>query len=413
MWPRKRLDIGWSDLARAAVDCGWPGDQRALAIGLEASWSATGDALACLSVRSGFDLLLTALDLPAGSEVLMSAVTIHDMARVVEAHGLTPVPVDLDIKQMAPRAESLAQAVTPHTGALVVAHLFGGRIDMRPIAEFARRHGLLLIEDAAQAFAGPHYTGSEGADVSMFSFGPIKTATALGGALLRVRDPRLLARMRRQQDAWPAQGRRVYPRRAAKYAVLKAMSSRPVFSTIVRGCKLLGRDYDRLVNGMVRGFAGTDFFERIRRRPSAPLLALLARRLAHFDSSRLAARARVARRVMGACEGTTLFPGSACTPHVHWLLPVLAAEPRQLIAALADQGFDATRGQSLTVVPAPLERPDIDPQTARAVMDRIVFLPCYAEMPSDAVARLADLLADHGSPPPETPSVSRETAAAH
>lgn len=411
MWPRKRLDIGWSDLARAAVECGWPRDQRALASDLERRWSAKDDALACLSVRSGFDLLLAALELPAGSEVLMSSVTIHDMARIVEAHGLTPVPVDLDIQQMAPLTESLARAVTPQTRAVVVAHLFGGRIDLRPVVDFARTHGLLVIEDAAQAFAGPSFTGSEGADVSMFSFGPIKTATALGGALLRVRDVKLLAEMRRRHDAWPAQGRLVYPRRAAKYALLKAMSSRPAFSAVVGGCRLLGRDYDRLVNGMVRGFAGADFFERIRRRPSAPLLALLARRLARFDAARLAVRARVARRVMGGWEGTTLFPGSACEPHVHWLLPVLAERPDDLIAALAAHGFDATRGQSLTVVPAPADRPELDPATARAVMDRVVFLPCYAEMSRTAVARLAELLVEHGSPPPAALAAPREPVA--
>ena len=56
---------------------------------LESFWSeGRNDALACLSVRSGFDLLLQSFALPAGSEVLFSAVTIQDMPKIAEAHGL-------------------------------------------------------------------------------------------------------------------------------------------------------------------------------------------------------------------------------------------------------------------------------------------------------------------------------------
>ena len=54
------------------------------------------EAIVFLSVRTGWDLLLTALALPAGSEVVTSAVTIPDMVRIIEHHGLTPVPVDVD-----------------------------------------------------------------------------------------------------------------------------------------------------------------------------------------------------------------------------------------------------------------------------------------------------------------------------
>jgi len=72
----------------------------------------------CLSVRSGFDALLAALALPAGAEVLTSALTIRDMTRIIEAHGLVPVPVDLDMRRLAVRPEDLARAATPRTRAV-------------------------------------------------------------------------------------------------------------------------------------------------------------------------------------------------------------------------------------------------------------------------------------------------------
>ncbi|HEX5104803.1 MAG TPA: DegT/DnrJ/EryC1/StrS family aminotransferase, partial [Pirellulaceae bacterium] len=221
MWPAKQIDISWSDLAFAAATCFSPGRAAASARQLEERWAAE-EGLACLSVRTGFDLLWAALDLPAGSEVLMSAVTIPDMVRIVQQHRLTPIPIDLDLETLAPRQESIEEAVTPRTRAIVVAHLFGSRVPMGPILELARRHGLPVIEDLAQGFAGPNDRGHPDSDMALFSFGTIKTATALGGALLRVRDRELLARMRAIAADYPLQPRRSYLQRVLKYATFKA-----------------------------------------------------------------------------------------------------------------------------------------------------------------------------------------------
>ncbi len=185
-------------------DCLTRWDRAGLADDLEDLWSAADDAFACLSVRSGFDLWLKALQLPVGSEVLVSAITIRDMVRIIESHGLVPVPVDLQPDDLSVDLESLERAISPRTRAILVAHLFGTRQRLEPILDIARRHGLFVAEDCAQAFAGRHYTGHPQADISMFSFGSIKTATALGGAMLCVRDAQILAQMRQLQKSYPA-----------------------------------------------------------------------------------------------------------------------------------------------------------------------------------------------------------------
>ena len=74
------------------------------------------------------------------------------------------------------------------------------------LSRFAREHGLLLVEDCAQAFQGPERMGDPVADVSMYSFGTLKTSTALGGAILRVRDREVLGRMRGIQASYPSAG---------------------------------------------------------------------------------------------------------------------------------------------------------------------------------------------------------------
>jgi perosamine synthetase len=149
---------------------------------------APDEGLACLSLRSGFDLYLQALALPAGSEVLVTAFTIPDMVRILEHHGLVPVPIDLDLDTLAPTRASLESALTPLTQAILYAHRFGSRDAAGPALEVAAQYGLRFWEDLAQAYVGDDYRAAPEADLAMFSFGTIKTATALGGGMLTVRD---------------------------------------------------------------------------------------------------------------------------------------------------------------------------------------------------------------------------------
>src|ERR1700738_144746 len=214
---RHRLDIRCRHFAYALYSCVRARNPERLSSRLEAAWSPDGLGLASRSVRSGFHLLLQALALPAGGEVLVSAVTHPDMIRIIEAHGLVAVPVDLDQATLAPLVDRAEQLVSPRTEAILVAHLFGGRMDMAPVAAFTRRHGLLLWEDCAQAFTGPGDIGDPRADVSMYSFGALKTCTALGGALLHGKDKGLLRRMRTMQGEWRLQRRRAYALAALRF----------------------------------------------------------------------------------------------------------------------------------------------------------------------------------------------------
>jgi len=390
MWVRKRLDIGFRDLAFGMLHSVVPASRAALQRRLEADWSRWGDCLACLSVRTGLDLLLAALELPPKSEILMSAMTIPDMARIVEHHGLLPVPVDLDPDTLGPNLASLRRAVTPASRAIVVAHLCGGRVSMAPILAEARQHALRVIEDCAQAFDGRGYTGDPDADASLFSFGPIKTATALGGAMLRVRDPDVLDRMRARQGQYPLQTRRSYLCRLLKYTAFRALCRPGPYGMLVRAWRALGQDHDRLVNGSVRGFPGPDFFARIRQQPCVPLLGMLLRRLRTYDPRRLERRAAKGDLLTGLLAPRVLCAGRAATPHNSWVFPILVENPGEVIGALRDAGFDATQGHSMCVIPPPAERPESAANVAAEILRSIVYLPIYPEMPDEAFRRLAE-----------------------
>jgi dTDP-4-amino-4,6-dideoxygalactose transaminase len=317
------------------------------------------------------------------------------MIRIIQGHGLLAIPVDLDTATLGPRVELLEGALSSRTRAVLVAHLFGGRFDLDPVAAFTRKHDLLLIEDCAQAFRGPPDVGDTAANVSMFSFGPIKTASAVGGAVLCVRDADVLGRMRYAQDRWPVQTRFHYARRLLKALCLVLLGRPLAYGLLARLCALSSRDLDDLVNGAVRAFptsggADADLFKRIRRQPSAPLLALLARRLRTFDSSRLGRRAAVGKRMARCLPSTVRHPGSLAAPRTHWLFPVEATDPEGLVAALRQRRFDASQvTSSIAPVPAPADLSRTEPESVNRMMSHLVFLPVYPELPKEVLDELA------------------------
>jgi dTDP-4-amino-4,6-dideoxygalactose transaminase len=412
MHSRKRFDIGWMDLLHglAATTSGSDGADAARRV---ERWfdGGAGDAFACLSVRTGLDLWLAAAALPRGSEVLMSALTIPDMARVVEHHGLVVVPVDVDPSTLAPRPEAWRRAAGPRTRAAIVAHLFGTRVPLDPLVDLRAERGVLVLEDAAQAFTGPDWRGDPRADVSLFSFGPIKTATALQGAVLRVRDRGVLERMRAAHASLPRATQGEFARRVVKYAGLKALTWRPVYAAFVAACAARGRSVDDVIQKTVRGFPGGDLFPKIRRRPSAALLSLLARRLEREDGVRIAQRALRGETLVRAVAGAALVPGSRAPLRTHWVCALAVDRPDELVASLRAAGYDATRTATMTALPAPPGRAECEPREARALVGRLVYVPLHAGLGDAHVARIAEIARRHAAAAGATALAAQPTPA--
>jgi dTDP-4-amino-4,6-dideoxygalactose transaminase len=385
MIPRKRIDISLRDLARGLMFCCATGDHARQRTQIESAWSVRHN-LACLSVRSGFDALLSALALPRGSEVLMSAVNIADMARIIDAHGLVAVPVDIDMRTLQVPVQNIARAATPRTRVVLIAHLFGSRMPLQDIAEFCNKNKYLLIEDAAQAYTGDAWRGEPLADVSLFSFGPVKTATALGGAVLSFRDAALRLRVQSAMARWPLQSRAAYTVRLAKYALLAPFGHRWVFGALAMLCRWCGTTHDGLVSGVARGFSGSEFFHGIRQRPSLPLLRLMQARIAQGLQASAVMRARNAQRLRSLLGGCCV--GDAAVEHAHWIFPIVHSDPGGLIRRLRARGFDATRQASSlgVVVPPPGALPATE---AHRTLAQLVYLPAHETMREDDIERLA------------------------
>jgi perosamine synthetase len=397
VYARHRLDISVEDICFGILSCGRQLRREELEGEVLRLCSLEEEGLVCFSARSGWDLWLGAQGLRSGDEVLVSAVTHPDMVRIISEHGLRAVPVDIDPETLAPLPCMLQAALTPRTRVVLVAHLFGGRMDLGVVATFARERGLLLVEDCAQAFQGPEKIGDAAADVSIYSFGTLKTSTALGGAVLRVRDRRVLGRMRGIQASYPTQGRGGYLKKLLKVLGLVAVSRPRPYGLLARACTRLGSDLDALVGVVVRGFPpherAATFLGRLKQRPSAPLLAMLSRRLRTFEGERLARRTSTGERFLRRLRVLDLHPGQRSLQRTHWLFPVVVEDPEALVASLRRRGLDASQAtSSIAVVETPAGCSS--PAEASLMMSGVVFLPMYPELPSQAFDIMAGLVND-------------------
>jgi perosamine synthetase len=383
--PRGAPYIGWADLFAAATYTIARGDAATHQRRVEAAWGAP-DSLAVLSVRSGLDALLAAVRFPRESEVIVSAITIPHILDILAHHGLVAVPVDLDTTTLAVDPAAVRNAITPRTRAVLAAHLFGSRMPMDGIIGVARDHGLLVIEDCAQANDG-NYQGHPDADVRLFSFGAIKRQSAIGGGILVFRDSTLHNAVRDVVRAYPRQTTGDFARRLATMAAIKAVSHRSLFSAFVRWCQLTGRDHDRTLGVALRGFARGNLIERLRRQPSVPQLRLLARRLRQPVAPDVAKRVAIVDSVVAAFPDLPR-PGTRALVHTHWLFPITSARPDDLVRALWHHGYDATRGAS-NLVCVPVHDGGAPPAGARALLANVLYLPLAPDVTPDETRRMA------------------------
>ncbi len=408
VYARHRLDLSVADAAWGLLACVRPGRGLRIEPEILRLCSLEEDGMVCLCVRSGWDLWLGAMGLRPGDEVLVSAVTHPDMIRILRGHGLRAVPVDIEPETLAPKPGELSAGLTSRTRVLLVAHLFGGRVDLDPLARFARRHGLLLVEDCAQAFEGPDRVGSSAADVSMYSFGTLKTSTALGGAVLRVRDRQVLRRMRTLQEGYPVQRRSEYAGKLVRALCLLAFARPWPYGGLVWACARLGPDLDALLNGVVRAFPPGEpvgaLFGRLRRRPSTPLLSVLARRLRIFDGVRLARRAAAGERLARGLRPTVEHPGGRSSQRTHWLFPIVVPQPEAVVSDLRLHGVDASRATS-SIAAIQASAGGRAPVVASRMMAGVVFVPVYPELPESVTTLVAGIINGFGEREAEGESV--------
>jgi len=224
---------------------------------LEEEFAAYCDVPYAIGVNSGtsaLHLALLAAGIGPGHEVITVPFTFFATAATIGYVGATPVYVDIDPATFNMDAGKIEAAITERTRAIMPVHLYGLPADMNPILDIARRHKLIVIEDAAQA-VGAKYRGKPAGsigDIACFSFYPTKNLGAAGeGGMVTTSDPEY-ARNIKLLRSWGEEGRYHpvikgynYRLQGIQAAILRVKLSRLNAWTETR-CTLAA-EYDRLL----------------------------------------------------------------------------------------------------------------------------------------------------------------------
>ena len=160
----------------------------------------------CVGVSNGLDalmLILLALGIGTNDEVIVPSNTFIATWLSVSHSGATPIPVEPCEKTFNLDPDRIEAAITSRTRAIVPVHLYGAPAEIDPINAVARRHGLAVIEDAAQAHGAIYFGKRVGscATAAAFSFYPTKNLGAMGdGGAVTTSDAQLAARLRRLRN---------------------------------------------------------------------------------------------------------------------------------------------------------------------------------------------------------------------
>jgi len=157
----------------------------------ESEFAAYSEVSNCVGVGNGLEaihLLLKAYGIGPGDEVIVPSNTFIATWLAVTECGATPVPAEPEIHTHNISVDAIEAAITPKTAAIIPVHLYGQPADMDPIVALARKHGLIVIEDAAQAqgarYKDRHVGGLGHAAATSFYPGKNLGALGDGGAIL-------------------------------------------------------------------------------------------------------------------------------------------------------------------------------------------------------------------------------------
>lgn len=313
-----------------------------------AAYCGTSESIALNSGTSALHLALLAAGVGPGDEVITVPFTFVASVAAILYAGARPVLVDIEPRSFNMDPNAIQGAITPRTRAILPVHLYGQSADMDPIMEIAKRHRLIVIEDAAQAHGAKYKGRSVGSigDIGCFSFYPTKNLGAYGeGGAITTNNSEYAQKIRMLRD-W-GQDRKYHH-------VLRAFNYR------------------------MEGLQGA-------------ILRVKLRHLESWTDARRAIAARYNQLLAGTdIERPTEMPGAR---HVYHLYTVRSDHRDSLRTTLDADGIQTAVHYS---IPAHLQPAYADlgygkgslPQSETAA-DRVLSLPIYPELSEQSVEEVA------------------------
>lgn len=217
--PFSRPSIGETEISRvvACLKSGWI-TTGAICKEFEDQFCAlTGanQAVTFNSATAGMHLMLSALELQQGDEVITPSMTFASTINMIALRQARPVFVDVDYGTLNLNCNLIEEKITPRTKAIIPVHFAGAPVDMEKLNALARKYDLVVIEDAAHA-VGAYYKGIHAGGfghAAIFSFHPIKNITTGEGGLITLNDADMEKKLRLlrfhgiERDAWKRYGK--------------------------------------------------------------------------------------------------------------------------------------------------------------------------------------------------------------
>ena len=365
------IDTAEADAAREAVLSGWVSQGPQVAAFEREFAAAVGAPHACAvsNCTTALHLALLAAGVSAGDEVITASHSFIASANSIRYCGAVPVFVDIDPATYNIDPARVAEAITRRTKAILVVHQMGMPCDLASLLPLAKRHGIVLIEDAACAIGSQvnfdgkwEAIGKPHGDLACFSFHPRKVVTTGEGGMMTTADPNHDRRIR----LWRQHGMNVPD-------TIRHHSPQVVFE-----------DYDCLGYN----YRMTDIQAAVGRKQLERLPQLIARRRAIASQY---------VELLGNFEGLVL-PFEPASAQSNWQSYCVRlpdrVDQRTVMQNLLDQGIATRRGIMCAHREAPHrgERPRHDLRQSELAQDHAILLPLYAQMTESEIAQVADAL---------------------
>jgi dTDP-4-amino-4,6-dideoxygalactose transaminase len=296
--------------------------------------------------RMAFYYILKALDLPAGSEIVVPALTFWVVPEMVRVAGCKVAFADVDPSTFTIDPASLERTITSATRAIVPTHLYGLPCDMEAIMSIAARYNLRVIEDCAHALGATccgRPVGTFG-DAAFFSFQTLKPLNCYGGGLALARDAALATRIRTlaESEKWPDSKRienRLLVGKAQRIFIRPGVFTVSAFP-ILWASSLIGANPDVYLWEDIRPLdpLPDSYTERFPNVQAAIGLAALD----HLNewTERTRRHARVMDKALGVLPGITIPAVPAGRTHVYYQYCVYAPKRDELVVRCVRRGVD-------------------------------------------------------------------------
>jgi dTDP-4-amino-4,6-dideoxygalactose transaminase len=222
----------------------------------------------------------------------------------------------------------------------------------------------------------------------MFSFGFIKTNTAISGAMIKIKDPGLYTEVVAQNGHYHQQSTAGYFKMLFKGLFVKLLTNKVIYTGFYNLVMALGKDFEQVLGGFTKGFPGNDIFRQIRHQPSTPNQRLLRKKLANFDQNSITKRIQLAKDILSKIPDNYKI-GFENKRHSYWVMPVETHNPDALIKHLRNNGFDASQKASSLIK---LSEAGGVPKPEELALDNLVYLPVYPAMSAKGRNKLIQLI---------------------